>query len=70
MINDRISFIRISGLSFMSPYPTTPPYTGLEIPSLNLTSTSGLFEEINSQRKKKEGMVKETEGAIVESSRR
>jgi len=50
--------IRFSGFSIMSPLPDH--YAGLEIPPLELNLYTRLFEEINSQLKKKEIIVKET----------
>jgi hypothetical protein len=63
----------LSSITHVQAFTPYLPYAGLEIPSLNLTSTPGLFEEINSQRKKKEIIVKEgaiVDATIVESSRR
>ncbi len=74
-LNDRISFIRFSGFSIMSPLPDHSTICRFRNTLLELNLYTRLFEEINSQLKKKEIIVKETEGAIVdativESSRR
>ncbi len=74
-LNNRISFIRFSGFPLMSSLPDHSTICRFRNALLELNIYNRLFEEIGRQLEKKEIIVKETSGAIVdatiiESSRR